>query len=44
MFYVEQYGDIENLLVSSKKMGSAIIEFRDFNSAVSVADMFFDLT
>ncbi|XP_046847954.1 dnaJ homolog subfamily C member 17-like isoform X2 [Xenia sp. Carnegie-2017] len=28
-----KYGDIENLLVSSKKMGSAIIEFRDFNSA-----------
>ncbi|CAB4003191.1 dnaJ homolog subfamily C member 17 [Paramuricea clavata] len=28
-----KYGEIENLLVSSKKAGSAIIEFKDFKSA-----------
>jgi hypothetical protein len=33
--FLLQYGEIENLLVSSKKGGSAIIEFKDFKSAVS---------
>jgi hypothetical protein len=36
-FIFFQYGEIENLLVSSKKKGSAIIEFKNFKSAVSVA-------
>jgi len=36
MIFALQYGDVLNVLISSKKKGSAVVEFASVKAAVSI--------